>query len=562
MKFIVFLTLLHLGYNTVLKNILQTYLQEEFQKYLTKYQHKMIDTSFCVYINVDRKCLSDIYDKFIKQNSCPRLVLGKTVKNIQFVYKSQEVFIFINEISEIGSVVETLKNYRFWNPRCNHHFIICSPVNNTNFLQNMLYLIWSNNILNFVVVFVFQFLLQIYSLNPFKKEILNFTGDSTNIFSDKLTNLYGHQFDVPFTEDFPLVNRGRTDYQGQDYCSWEVVKNALNATFKLKAKKNFPEILAQIQNKSDFSLNTVFVVLDEKSQPVEYTYPHRRKDFVVMIPIDYDPHRHAMVSIFNPSIWILFLVALVATAAVSTTAEQNKHLFIKFLLKNLESFLGSPFHRLDLLRWQLKLKLIVFIICCMVFRTLFQSFLIGNFISPPLLHPIETVTDLKNSGLKILTSGNKVNITTIGEDDLRSQVIQSTRVEQMRRIRDVDKSVAYLISRHNAEGIVDKRSIGTPEFYIMPQTLTPGIGTYVFRKHSPFLDKIDLYLQRVREFDLTGENFGHTSKAHGLRQENILVALGLQHLELVFIGLFWGLFLSVLTFIAEIISKQLFDHEK
>ncbi|KAJ3663155.1 hypothetical protein Zmor_007462 [Zophobas morio] len=550
MKFIVFITLFHLGYNTVLENTLQTYVQEELQKYLTKYQHKMVDTSFCVYVNIDRKCVSDIYDKFIKHNSCPPLVLGKTVKNTQSVYKSQEVFVFINEISEVDSVVGTLRSYRFWNPRCNHHFIICSPVNNTNFLQNILYLIWRNNILNFVVVFVYQ-LLQIYSLNPFKKEILNFTDGATNMFPDKLTNLYGHQFDVPLTEDSPLVNRGRTDFQGQDYFSWEVVKNALNATFKLNIKKNFVEILAEIRNKSDFSLNTVFVILDEKNQPVEYTYPHRRKDFVVMIPIDYDPHRHAMVSIFNPSIWILFLVALIATAAVSSIAEQNKRLFIKFLLKNLESFLGSPFHRLDLLRWQLKLKLIVFIICCLICRTLFQSFLIGNFISPPLLRPIETITDLKNSGLKILTIGNIVKITTIGEDDLQSQVIQCSRVEQMRRIRTVDKSVAYLINRHNAEGIVNEKSIETPEFYIMPQTLTPGIGTYGFRKHSPFLDKIDMYLRRVREFDLTREKFGHKSRAYRTKRKHI--TLGLKHLEVVFVGLFWGLFLSVLAFVAEII---------
>jgi hypothetical protein len=90
----------------------------------------------------------------------------------------------------------------------------------------------------------------------------------------------------------------------------------------------------------------------------------------------------------------------------------------------------------------------------------------------------------------------------------------------------------------------------TTRFYVMEEILVPGYNTFIFQRHSPYLDKINECLLREKQYMLAAKRRLKikSRKFEGGDQE----VLQFQHLQRVFYTLACGLAASFLVFLTEL----------
>jgi hypothetical protein len=178
-------TFLNLG-DTHLSPEPENFLVEQLEKYFANHHLEHIS---CSYINVCQQLTRDVAKWFIQTNRCPSVIAEGNFNTTEDISKSAETYIFMEKADDAGDVIAQLQTYQFWSARNQNYFIICTRVENTKFLPQLLELIWTRQILNFVVVFVFTSV-EIFSYNPFTRKVMNLSM-SGNLFPDKLRNLNG-----------------------------------------------------------------------------------------------------------------------------------------------------------------------------------------------------------------------------------------------------------------------------------------------------------------------------------------------------------------------------------
>jgi hypothetical protein len=472
------------------------------------------------------------------------------------ISKSAETYIFMEKADDAGDVIAQLQTYQFWSARNQNYFIICTRVKNTKFLTHLLELIWTRQILNFVVVFVFTSV-EIFSYNPFTREVMNLTM-SGNLFPDKLRNLNGFRLRVSLWADWPLTTKQNDQWVGKDFNVLTVVMSMLNATFEVVEPPNRAGLLGVIEDissgRSDFSFNTCFLFIFE-SYDIEYSYPHQMDALVVLIPTDDNFIKDtSILSIFHPSVWFLFVVVIVANALTSKSVNKIDS-FNKLILYYFGSLLGIPWPRLTSKYFSIKLKLLIFLLCSIIFRTAFQCFLTGSFLGSHFFQEITTISELSKSDIMI--RGSQPLVDLIPEEfGLSGKFIFMRRYERNRLLQKLDRTAAFLIDRDAAKELLTMWKTGGHilPFYVMEEALLPGIDTYFFHKNSPYMEKIEECLQRDREFALSLPKHNQTPRSDSDR--NRVVLLSLEHLKFVFILLGSGLVASCVVFFAELILNR------
>ncbi|KAJ3663157.1 hypothetical protein Zmor_007463 [Zophobas morio] len=504
----------------------------------------------------------DVLTIFLKENNCPSIIVDENfIETDDEVIKSKDSFIFINNITGVDESIDQIRGYTFWSSRSHNHFIICSSVDNTNFLPNLLQTIWENRIVNFVVVFVFDFL-QIFSFNPFKNEMLNLTRRRRNFFPNKVKNLYGHQLRVSLWADWPLTVHENGEWSGDDYEMLQLVMEMVNATLAIVEPPsilNYAGLIKDVQtNNSDFCFTTFFLrQKNETPSNIECSYPHEKNEFVVLIPYDSNHIKKTTVmSIFYPSVWATFTVLLILTALVSSFSQQSIRHFIKFFLYSFGVVIGSVFPFLQKRNLSLKVNVIVFIWNCIVFRTAFQSFLISTSMTPSSYVHIKTIPELRDSQIQIRATRTMINL--IPRDyNLQEQIVPIDLNKRQAQLKARETSAAFLINSFKAEKLIVywKNLKSASPFYMMQQALLPGSGTFIFQKHSPYLDTINECLQFQKQFGLSKEKTGHDKTR---KTEGGVVPLSLKHLQFIFSVLVWGLVVAFFVFLGEIIHEKIF----
>ncbi|CAH1367512.1 unnamed protein product, partial [Tenebrio molitor] len=280
----------------------------------------------------------------------------------------------------------------------------------------------------------------------------------------------------------------------------------LNATFEVVEPPNRAGLLGVIEDissgRSDFSFNTCFLFIFE-SYDIEYSYPHQMDALVVLIPTDDNFIKDtSILSIFHPSVWFLFVVVIVANALTSKSVNKIDS-FNKLILYYFGSLLGIPWPRLTSKYFSIKLKLLIFLLCSIIFRTAFQCFLTGSFLGSHFFQEITTISELSKSDIMI--RGSQPLVDLIPEEfGLSGKFIFMRRYERNRLLQKLDRTAAFLIDRDAAKELLTMWKTGGHilPFYVMEEALLPGIDTYFFHKNSPYMEKIEECLQRDREFAL------------------------------------------------------------
>jgi hypothetical protein len=263
-----------------------TFVELDFMKdKLREYRFGENYTS-CSYINVNSPESRDISGWFIRENVCPSVVAGDFFNASGYLPKAEAAFIFVETYARIGEIIRKMQNYSFWSGRAQNHFVICKPMKDTNFLRDVLENIWKHNILNFVVIFV-QNTLQVFSYDPFKKEMINMTS-TPHHFPDKLKNLNGYQLRVSFFNDFPLTQKTNGEWTGRDYTLLKTVTSMVNATFTIVEPPpgtNYNGAYEDMQSdKADFCFISHFYK-EKIDKELECSYPHEKNGISLLMPV-------------------------------------------------------------------------------------------------------------------------------------------------------------------------------------------------------------------------------------------------------------------------------------
>jgi hypothetical protein len=509
----------------------------------------------CSYINVNSPESRDISGWFIRENLCPSVVAGDFFNASGYLPKAEAAFIFVETYARIGEIIRKMQNYSFWSGRAQNHFVICKPMNDTNFLRDVLENIWKHNILNFVVIFV-QNTLQVFSYDPFKKKMINVTS-TPHHFPDKLKNLNGYQLRVSFFNDFPLTQKNNGEWTGRDYTLLKTVTSMLNATFRLvepPPTTNYMGAYKDMQSgKSDFCFISHFYG-DDTGLEVEFSYPHEKNGISLLMPVMH--RKKTLFLVFQPFTWLLLVTGkiIISLTILLTDKSQQKSLS-ESVLYVFSCFLGYPYPRFHSKSFIIKFQIITFVVGSIILRTAFQCFLISCFIKSSPVHQINTITQLQNSDVKIYMS--QLLAPFIPEDyDLHKRFVYVTREERMVMLHEnLNTSGAYgmIWTYANKYGEILNKGQRNILFYGMKEVLVPQYNSYMFKKHSPFLDKFSECLLRERQYMLAkSSDFGIRFKKSSL-EEDEEVMLKLQHLQHIFFVLVFGLAASFLMFVVELI---------
>ncbi|RZB38662.1 hypothetical protein BDFB_011882, partial [Asbolus verrucosus] len=174
------------------------------------------------------------------------------------------------------------------------------------------------------------------------------------------------------------------------------------------------------------------------------------------------------------------------------------------------------------------------------------------FVSPNSVEQIHTISALRNSETNIFTSISLAKMIP-ADYKLSYKVFIISPTERIKRLYSLDTSAAYVIIKTFANKFVEtlQNCQKNPPFYIMKERLVPGANTYIFQRHSPYLEKVNECLLKQKQYGLSlskyVEHFEGNSTGSGSN-----IALPMDHLKSLFYILFSGLSFSSFIFAVEI----------
>lgn len=516
----------------------------------------------CSYINVNT-----ISDDFIKRNFCPSTIIAKSFNPSYQMPKSQATFIFIEEFKEVEIILQQIQNYTIWSARGETHFVFCKQINSLNFLPNLFSTIWTNHILNFVVVFV-QKKLEVFTYNPFKNEIVNLTV-TPGYFPDKIKNLYGYKLRISFFENLPLIRKNDNKWIGKDYEVLKFITNMLNSTFEIIEPPENTHYYGAYNDITNDETDFCFVSHFRGPQTfknAEFTYPYEANSLAILLPFEKESNNSVILLELIPVVISGFVIILVTIA--SLLRETNiKQIFLQRFLYIYSCLLGYPFPNLYTKHFSAKFQITTFIFASIVFRTLFQCFLIGNFMISSPNNQINSISELKTSHLKIYISKTLAarlppDYTYNLQEHFIYEEYNKTRREEM-IYKKLNTSGGYVMSWRAARKYEQmlKHEHKKIVFYVMKEVLIPSFNVYIFRQNSPYLDKINDYLLREKQYVIVRNkyqdpNFNYNSESFST--DNNKNTLTFKHFAHIFRFLFGGLFISCVVFVLEILLAKLY----
>ncbi|XP_018790416.1 PREDICTED: uncharacterized protein LOC108969886 [Bactrocera latifrons] len=208
-----------------------------------------------------------------------------------------------------------------------------------------------------------------------KLEMEGYIGRLMRIFAAKVnaTLAIEHPFEI-----------GKTTYFG------ELLKLALNGTVDVAAGLTFPQSSADQEVMS---------------------YPVQHLDYCYMVPLpETVPINELFVGIVRlPTLFYIFVFTIIFAALLTHLNPHMKINFINLFLndKSIRGILGQSF--VPVVRPNLKVKLIIFLLCYMsiITNTTYQAYLQSYLTQPPLQPMYRTYDDMEAAGLKVLISAKE-----------------------------------------------------------------------------------------------------------------------------------------------------------
>ncbi|OAD56108.1 hypothetical protein WN48_03964 [Eufriesea mexicana] len=201
----------------------------------------------------------------------------------------------------------------------------------------------------------------------------------------------------------------------------------------------------------------------------------------------------------------------------------------------------------------------------LIVNGLYQSFLVSS-LSKPIHYPqLHTLEDVVESGKLVITKYANLKNVFLDESQLDMKLIQRIHVISTRRsTKDI---VAYedkiAITRYYTMELEDfdyYDKEGNPLLYLVDECPMNYRVSYVSRLHSPYAERMDFILLRLREAGLLNfwfESMLYLNRVGKMKkkldsEDSRNTKLSLDNYTLTFLFLFIGLFGSVLMFFGEV----------
>lgn len=463
---------------------------------------------------------------------------------------------------------------------------------NHSWMIPLFHIFWENHLYNVLIIYWDDSVQQtrVFTFNPFGNEhyvvdLSSMGTEYSQLFWDKASNLNRNIFRVSlFYDQTRAIFHNGTRMTGTDGYLTELVVEMMNATLMLLPPTDGFDIgeflpngsvtgsLAQILNEQvDISFNTRFLRLKQFYGKAQITFTNGRDDICILVAkAGYASNVYNIFRAFSQPVWImvassLFIASISFTILYKMQNESRplQNTFFNFFSWNL----AQPIQHLPD-NWATKILIAFWVIYALLITSSYEGNLTSNLVLRPTLPDINTLTQLRDSKLDIMTFGRYVDLL------VRFFNQSSVYAALASRIRSVSSSaqLATHIQAHELQyAYANKQHInkylsmrkenflnGRPVFHNVPECPVPFLVAYALRIGSPYLARINAILRGAQEngminyWDLEAEETSQGSNSQ-LGSGGGPVPLTLDHMQSAFYILGLGLSTSVVILCAEIV---------
>lgn len=451
---------------------------------------------------------------------------------------------------------------------------------------------WENHVFNVLIIFydlhVHQ--LRIYSFNPFGNEnyLVDLSSKGTvysQLFWDKASNLNKNVFRVSlFYEQTRAIFHPGGRMTGTDGYLTELMIERMNATLLLIPPTDGFDIgeflpngsvtgsLAQILNEEvDISFNTRFLRLKQFYGKAQITFTNGRDDICFLVAkAGYASNVYNIFRSFSAPVWLMVVSSLFIASfsfmilyKLQNESRPLQNTFFNFFSWNL----AQPIiHLPD--NWATKILIAFWVIYALLITSSYEGNLTSNLVLRPTLADINTIKQLQSSNLEIMTFGRYVDLLVIFFNQSTAYSGLETRIRSVSSSSQLAKHIqahelqyAYANKQHINKYLAKRKQnfrYGRPMFHNVPECPVPFLVGYVLRIGSPYLARINSILRRAQEngmigyWDIEAEGTSHGTKGN-MGTGGGPVPLTLDHMQSAFYILGFGLVISVMILLAEIV---------
>ncbi|KAK9879587.1 hypothetical protein WA026_006652 [Henosepilachna vigintioctopunctata] len=526
---------------------------------------------FCIYFQDNTTEARDTATAIMKTLYCPGMSITNyaiwNMKRIEF--RASVMFVFIKDrISGFNHILGEILRMRIYNVRIYTCFVICEEIIDDTFIDQLLLHLWEQNFIRYVIVYFRKNAeMEIISYDPFRgnKKVFNKKTAINKLFPDLLNDLNGYKFRVSMFEDWPTMKRNPNGkWNGFDYDMLRVIVRTLNASFIVveppQATAFFGAHNDIVENRSDFCFVRYFQM--NNFGDVEFSFSTQLDPIHVFVPTPPMVMQYSyMYLIFDREVWCAiaftaFVVMLLLKIVTTYYYNLPNCTFFYIALEIWAIALSVSRKNLVRMKGAIKFVILPWIVVSLILSTAFQSILRNNLQFPKYQHGLECLSDLADHDVTIYSAINFTNIT-LDTPKLSDNIVIKTNEQIKAMCEASDYSGAYLIPFFSFRSPSKKHNRKETSYRMIAEPILTGHGVYMFKKNSPFLDKFNDMIWKLKENGIYSKiqesSFTTISNSDKCNPEK----MSLFQLQGVFLALMVGFLIALIAFLREVVSLNI-----
>ncbi|KAL3287515.1 hypothetical protein HHI36_001984 [Cryptolaemus montrouzieri] len=557
--------LLLLCTQTIFINIYQIEKKNQISTYLKEYFRNKEEFVFCTFVDVD-----EFYPEIVDQDfldNCAHIIFKTTtntdVHSDSFKELPTHAIFFFQNYEDIEEKIKYSLKYGFYVPRTPTLFVLGKPMENTEFVEEFMKILWKMKAYRFEVIF-FHKRFESLGYNPYKKIIVNYTdigNNSTNIHAE-FTDLYGYHLRLAMFEYPPRNYRTNDgDWRGEDDFFWENLFRDLNMSADIVETQSFNYEAAKIavlEGRADFCPLRYFET--NVSDNMDYTAPYTIEYLVAIVPISQKiPQYLYIISIFHELVWVNLLAVLISMPILFLAIEKfsptaRKKNVTSAFFDILGICIGRPIKGYYAYNRLQKFMFILWQLDNIILIAAFQCALITSLLVSKYGDQIDTIEALQKSNLTIYTPSELGFMVDFYTDATLKKQLRNISARHYSSLLKSKLEYQALVVPYSLSKVVLhdlKESDRVDEFRLMKEALIPGFTTYFFEKNSPYITIIDQMVMRKYQYGFNREKMRRRfpKTKQGAKDS---VSLSLSHLQGAFFIMLSGVGLGTVSFVLEI----------
>lgn len=548
-----------------------------------------------------------------------------------FTYHGNESFTGLNEIDPTLHVLtfpnttsevihrSLMKLEKFSaNKKHQKYLVIVEEITNSNvfetWLPEIFHLVWQKNVLNVLVIFYLDKKVQIYTYNPFDPSnyfIKIQPRQFQDVYYRNLGNLHKHPVYVSmYVDGVRSFGKDEHGFDGVDGNVAELLEEKLNATFiYLEGEENSTNTVFLGMASNNSLINDVVDVVNERAnlsmnsrwlyerEMIENTNSYEQNNLCVIVPkAKQIPSFYNLFYTMKAETWIASILFIIIVTLVYFVVQiSNKQVdrrnseelelnLIDIWFYMLQSFFGDSLTRLPQSA-SLRLIIITWLSYSLIISSAFTGTLISKIAIPLYENDLESITELRDSGMDILILDYVYQTRHIWDASLFETLngqFRSMNSSQYDRYLNINTTgMAFALGDSRADFEMARRGdnkAGRPFYHKMQDCLIYFPRGYIATIGSPYIGMINDILGILFEagFNKHWEEMAQfKARIKGIisesdeeeededqEDEEIKVILSVQHLESAFYLLFIGLAISIVAFIGELVYHFYSERQK